>query len=161
MLTANKNLTIKYVSPHEPSGYGEAARRYIAGLRNARVKLTWSPMVPGLRWRLGYEPFTGNRIESEFDELCNFPMDYDRAQVYAFFAICILRSLSKITFPMHFSTSYSVGKHNLPLCPSMMISVIPLMAGTATSHRLHYREGSSFSRNPWYNRDVLFQMFSL
>jgi len=82
MLIANKDLAIKYVSLHERSGYGEAARRYIAGLRNAGVKLTWSPMVQGPRWRLGYEPFTGNRVGSEFDELCNFPMDYDRVIVH-------------------------------------------------------------------------------
>ena len=82
MLTANKNRAIKYVSFHERSGYGEAARRYIAGLRNAGVKLTWSPMTRGRRWGLGYEPFTGNRIGSEFDELCNIPMDYDGVIVH-------------------------------------------------------------------------------
>lgn len=50
---------IRYVSLHEPSGYGEAARAYILALARAGVPVTWTPLVWS-RWpRPAYRPFTG------------------------------------------------------------------------------------------------------
>ena len=50
---------VKYVSMNEASGYGIAAKRYIKALAAADVNLTWSPMMPGQAWKLGYQPFYG------------------------------------------------------------------------------------------------------
>jgi glycosyltransferase involved in cell wall biosynthesis len=69
---------IKYVSVHEPSGYGNAARRYLLGLKRSGIPVTWTPMVPG-RWRgLYYMPFEGKSVgDPELDPLCNAAIDYD------------------------------------------------------------------------------------
>jgi len=73
---------IKFVSIHEPNGYGEAARRYIAGLAAAGVPLTWTPMVRGRAWGLGYEPYEGTASDSPLGALCNRPLDYDTVIVH-------------------------------------------------------------------------------
>jgi glycosyltransferase involved in cell wall biosynthesis len=73
---------IKYISFHERSGYGEAAQRYMSGLRSAGIAFTWTPMVPGRRWGLGYEPFEGWDIDSPFAPFCNAPLDYDAVVVH-------------------------------------------------------------------------------
>lgn len=69
---------IRYVSLFEPSGYGESARRYVLGLAKLDVPITWSPMVPGRGWGLGYEPFEGRSVgDPELDPYCNRPIEYD------------------------------------------------------------------------------------
>lgn len=47
---------LKYVSFHEASGYGHAARAYLRGLIRAGVPLTWQPLVLGPH---GYQPHEG------------------------------------------------------------------------------------------------------
>lgn len=75
---------IRYISLHEHSGYGEAARRVMGCLRRAGVPLTWTPMVPGAGWKLGYEPFLGREIQNagELGVACNRPMDVDTVIVH-------------------------------------------------------------------------------
>jgi len=71
---------LKYVSWLEHSGYGNAARRYLHGLLNADVPLTWTPMVPGPGWGKSfyYEPYLGQTPgEPGLDAVCNRPLDYD------------------------------------------------------------------------------------
>jgi glycosyltransferase involved in cell wall biosynthesis len=72
-------IGIKYVSLHEPSGYGIAGRRYIQGLRNCGVPLTWSPMVNG---HAGYVPFYGNIDDPELGSVCNVQIPYDTVIVH-------------------------------------------------------------------------------
>jgi glycosyltransferase involved in cell wall biosynthesis len=69
---------IKYVSLHEASGYGVAARRYIRGLMKTGMPLTWTPMVRGRGWGLGYQPFLGEiATDDDLHQICNRPVDYD------------------------------------------------------------------------------------
>jgi glycosyltransferase involved in cell wall biosynthesis len=69
---------IKYVSLHEASGYGNAARRYIRGLMKTGIPLTWTPMVPGRGWGLGYQPFLGEMAaDDDLYLVCNRSIEYD------------------------------------------------------------------------------------
>jgi glycosyltransferase involved in cell wall biosynthesis len=69
---------IKYVSLHEQSGYGRAGLAYLRGLIQAGLQVTWQPMVPGLAWDLGYEPFTGLSVgDPALDAVLHKPIDYD------------------------------------------------------------------------------------
>jgi glycosyltransferase involved in cell wall biosynthesis len=69
---------IKYVSLHEASGYGNAARRYIRGLMKIGMPLTWTPMVPGKAWGLGYQPFLGEMAaDDDLYPICNRSIEYD------------------------------------------------------------------------------------
>lgn len=62
---------VKYVSLHEPSGYGIAARRAILALHRAAVPVTWEPLVRGRGWGLSYEPLDRDRTgDAELDPLC-------------------------------------------------------------------------------------------
>jgi len=74
---------IKYVSLHEPSGYGVAARRYLRGLINLDVPLTWAPMVQGSGWGLGYEPLPGSHTGDRLlDPFCHRAIEYDTVVVH-------------------------------------------------------------------------------
>ena len=70
-------IGIKYVSMDGNTGYGVAARRYLRGLDEAKVNFSWTPMRPGNRWKLGYQPYNGS---STGDDLlgfyCNREIDY-------------------------------------------------------------------------------------
>lgn len=76
---------LKYVSLHEPSGYGTSARRYLRALARGPRPITWAPMVPGTGWRLGYEPLVGPLPDDgglgirdpELDALLHREIDYD------------------------------------------------------------------------------------
>jgi hypothetical protein len=74
---------LKYVSLLEHSGYGVAARRYLLALARAGVDLSWVPMVPGNRWRLGYEPYLDTAIgDPRLGAFCNRKIDYDTVLVH-------------------------------------------------------------------------------
>jgi glycosyltransferase involved in cell wall biosynthesis len=69
---------IKFVSLHEPSGYGMAGQRYLAGLAQSPIPVTWTPMVNGTAWGLWYVPFTGRNLGSGVGaQLCNIEIEYD------------------------------------------------------------------------------------
>jgi glycosyltransferase involved in cell wall biosynthesis len=69
---------VKYVSLHEASGYGDAARSYLLGLMHTRIPVTWTPMVGGRRWGPFYRPFTGRSVgDQQLDPVCNKPLAYD------------------------------------------------------------------------------------
>ena len=71
------------MSLYEASGYGVAARRYLRGLRKTSISLTWTPMVPGRGWGMGYEPFAGKEIGApELDSICNQEVEYDTVLVH-------------------------------------------------------------------------------
>ena len=53
---------IKYVALYEASGYGTAARRYMTGVKNMGIPFTWTPMIKGRAWGMGYQPFLGTEI---------------------------------------------------------------------------------------------------
>lgn len=74
---------IKYVSLHEYSGYGNAARAYLRGLMKSGIPLTWAPMVRGSAWGLGYEPFLEQiSANDELSPICNKPIEYDTVIVH-------------------------------------------------------------------------------
>ncbi len=71
-------IGVRYVSLHEPSGYGESGRWYMLAMARAGVPITWTPMVRGRGWGLGYEPFSGRSVgDPALDELCNREIPYD------------------------------------------------------------------------------------
>lgn len=69
---------IKYVSLYEKSGYGYAARAYLLGLIKTGIPITWTPMVPGKGWGLGYIPFLGRDVgDPDLGYVCNLNIKYD------------------------------------------------------------------------------------
>lgn len=72
---------LRYISLHEVSGYGHAARAYLRGLRQAGVALTWTPLVWS-PWTRGYQPRT-RVIDDELEDLCDQRVDYDTVLVHA------------------------------------------------------------------------------
>ncbi len=74
---------IRYVSLHEASGYGEAARRYLHGLVKSGVPLTWTPMIPGRGWNMGYQPYERcSAGEAWLRPYCNRKIEYDTVIVH-------------------------------------------------------------------------------
>jgi glycosyltransferase involved in cell wall biosynthesis len=74
---------IKYVSLFEKSGYGEAARRYLLGLAQTGIPLTWCPMTPGPGWGMWYEPHAGPAVgDAELDPFCQQTIPYDTVIVH-------------------------------------------------------------------------------
>lgn len=76
---------IKYVSFNEPSGYGIAAARYIRGLVEAGVAVTWTPMAQarGTESGLWYGPWAEpSRTDPLLDDLCMRPIDYEVVLVH-------------------------------------------------------------------------------
>ncbi len=74
---------IKYVWEVWRSGYGQAARAYMRGLRRAGIPLTCTPMVSGKRWGLWLEPYDAREFpDEEFGDLCNLPIEYDTVIVH-------------------------------------------------------------------------------
>jgi len=61
---------IHYVSNCDHSGYATAARRALRGLRAAGTPFTWTRMVPGRAWGLGYVPLGHALRDGEFDACC-------------------------------------------------------------------------------------------
>jgi glycosyltransferase involved in cell wall biosynthesis len=73
---------IKYISMHG-IGYGVAAKRYLLALAQTNIPLTWTPMVQGNAWKLGYEPFLGNSLQETFlDGFCNKKIEYDTVIIH-------------------------------------------------------------------------------
>ncbi len=72
-------IGVRYISLHERSGYAVAAQRIMHGLVRSGVPLTWTPMVPGAGWQLGYEPFRGDSLPGAGDmaPYCNVDIEYD------------------------------------------------------------------------------------
>ncbi len=80
---ARSRRGIRYIAPYDLGGYSTAARRNLIGLRNAGVPFTWTPMISGFDWHLGYQPFTGRYIgDPDLDPFCNLPIDYDTVIVH-------------------------------------------------------------------------------
>ncbi len=75
---------VKYVSRHEATGYGIAARRNVAGLAKHGVPVTWTPVMSGRFWWQGHKIFDGTSVGvPELDPLCNRRLDYDTVVVHA------------------------------------------------------------------------------
>jgi glycosyltransferase involved in cell wall biosynthesis len=71
-------IGLRYISLTGSSGYAQVARRYLLELVKLGMPVTWSPMVPGNAWRMGYEPFEGRSVgDPELDPICNLPIPYD------------------------------------------------------------------------------------
>ena len=69
---------IKYVSPGDSTGYGTAARRLLQALAARAIPVTWTPMVLGPGWGLGYEPLAGGSVgDPVLDRLVQRPIPYD------------------------------------------------------------------------------------
>lgn len=74
---------LKVVTMFDNSGYGEAGRRYLLGLKKAGIEFTWTPMVPGKSWKMWAEPFAGRKVGAgELDYYCNRPLDYDTVMIF-------------------------------------------------------------------------------
>lgn len=72
---------LKYVSMHGPTGYGEAARRYVRGLAEAGVSLTWSPVVerrgPARGPARGLTARRPDDLDAVFGEFLGRRIEYD------------------------------------------------------------------------------------
>jgi hypothetical protein len=92
---------VKYVSLYEASGYGISARRYLSGLKKSGIPLTWTPMVPGRSWGMGYEPFERERVgDPDMDSICNKQIEYDTVILHTvpeFYPFWIKREPNKKT----------------------------------------------------------------
>lgn len=74
---------VKYVSVHGALGYHTAAKRYILGLKNSKIPVTWTPMLPGRTRRMGCRPLLGREIEDpELSSVCNIQIEYDTLIVH-------------------------------------------------------------------------------
>ena len=74
---------IKYVSLYGPLGYYEAAKRYIIGLNNWGIPLTWTPMVLDDSEKTNFKLFPGRAIgDQELDPFCNKEIEYDTVIVH-------------------------------------------------------------------------------
>lgn len=98
----NSITGIKYISLHEDSGYGNAAQSYMRSIVDAGIPLTWTPLVPGNKLKLGYQPFTGDSSGSlEFDKYCNVDIPYDAVIIHAvpeYFPYFLQKEVNKIVF---------------------------------------------------------------
>jgi hypothetical protein len=77
---------IRYISLNERSGYGISASRYVAGLVDAGVEVTWTPLSPGGGTEPGlwYGPRKEpSRTNPALDRLCMREIDYDTVIVHA------------------------------------------------------------------------------
>ncbi len=80
-LTTTKG--VKFISLYESSGYATAAKRYLLGLKNSGIHVTWTPMIQGTGWKLGYEPFIGKNVDDpEMAPYCNIRVDYSNVIVH-------------------------------------------------------------------------------
>lgn len=90
---------LRYISLHVQSGYGIAARRYMLGLMRLGVPLTWTPMVLGRGWGLGYEPYRGDGVgDPDLDSVCNKPVPYDVVVMHLppeYYPLCAQRESAK------------------------------------------------------------------
>jgi glycosyltransferase involved in cell wall biosynthesis len=77
-------IGVRYISLHDSSGYATAGRRVMQGLIERGIPLTWTPMVLGMGWNLGYEPHRGRSIEGAggLSAYCNAPVEYDTVIIH-------------------------------------------------------------------------------
>ena len=69
---------LRYISLAGSTGYAESARRYMTAFARLGLPVTWTPMVPGKRFGMGFEPFEGRSVgDPDLDPLCNLPIPYD------------------------------------------------------------------------------------
>ena len=69
---------LRYISLAGSTGYAESARRYLPALVRQGMPVTWTPLVPGTGWHVGFEPFGGTSVDDpELDPFCNLPIPYD------------------------------------------------------------------------------------
>ncbi|NQY64783.1 MAG: glycosyltransferase [Alteromonadaceae bacterium] len=74
---------IKFISYHEPSGYAIAGYRYLRGLINYGVPVTWTPMVVGSNWGMDYQPFLDSDPGiAEFASICNIDIEYNTVIIH-------------------------------------------------------------------------------
>ena len=74
----NQMNGLRYISLAGTSGYAEAGRRYMTAFMRQGLPVTWTPMVPGKSWGLGFEPFEGRSAgDPELDPICNLPIAHD------------------------------------------------------------------------------------
>ncbi len=74
---------LRYISLNDHSGYGEAARRYLLGLKNAGVSFTWTPMAHRKRRGARCEPLQGGDTgEPSLQPYCGRRIDYDTVVVH-------------------------------------------------------------------------------
>lgn len=74
---------IKFYSFYEPSGYGEAGRRYLLALKESGIPVTWTPLVPKKHQGLWYAPFEGTAIgDRQLDSICNLKISYDTVIIH-------------------------------------------------------------------------------
>lgn len=69
---------LRYISLAGSTGYAESARRYMTAFIRQGLPVTWTPIVPGKRWGMGFEPFEGKSVgDPDLDPLCNLSIPYD------------------------------------------------------------------------------------
>ena len=74
---------IKFISYTGTAGYAIAGYRYLRGLINSGVPVTWTPMVDGSNWGQYFQPFLGSDPQmTEFTSICNADIEYDTVIVH-------------------------------------------------------------------------------
>lgn len=74
---------LKYISWGDTTGYAIAAKSYVRALLNTNVNLTWTPMMPGNRLKLGYDTYEGQTWPCPLlARVCNRQIDYDTVLIH-------------------------------------------------------------------------------
>jgi glycosyltransferase involved in cell wall biosynthesis len=82
-LERSRAPAVKYVSFHEASGYGCAARSYLLGLAQSSYPLTWTPMITKGFFRPRYRPVAGPGVgDAELDRFCNRAVAYAQVLIH-------------------------------------------------------------------------------
>jgi glycosyltransferase involved in cell wall biosynthesis len=120
---------IKYVSLYENSGYGYAARAYLQGLIKTGIPITWTPMIPGKGWGLGYIPFLGRDIgDPDLDSVCNRFIDYDTIILHLtpeYYPLWLKRETGKRMIGYTVWETDKPPRHWPPLLNAMDVLLVP------------------------------------
>lgn len=71
---------LKYISWGDTTGYAIAAKAYASGLMDAKIELTWAPMLPGVdNYQLQQ---VSTWPDAKLNSVCNRPIDYDTVLIH-------------------------------------------------------------------------------
>ena len=124
-------IGVKYISWRRGSGYGDAARRHMLGLRRLGIPVTWVPMVPGRSFGRGLG-FEGSRArvadDPELDDICNIPIPYDTVIIHLppeYFPPWARRETGKRIVGHTVWETDRVPPHWPPLFQSLQLAIVP------------------------------------
>lgn len=132
---------IKYYSFWEPSGYGAAGRRYLSGLLQTGIPVSWTPLVPGREWGMWYQLFKGTAVgDPVLDQICNLSIDYDTVVVHTmpeYFPFCLQREREAKVFGLTVWETTRLPKH----WPQLLNAMHGLMVPCQWNRRVFFDSG--------------------